>query len=207
MISLDTLAHNGTMILFDTSGLLGYLPDGKKLPVPQKEKSLMNAIFLKQMMHFLPEAENHIYITDSVERELAIKMSEKQRKAKSIGEREEAANIRRLLQIFFENDRVMNGEYCEEAFSRLSEKYSGMRRVYDLSQTDFDILMRANAIGYTKEQITLVTNDLRGIAKAGGVLMNCEPYLQNYVYYLKRNGPFSFDVLNGFSSKIQATAQ
>ena len=215
-ISLEYLMYSEKQLVFDTSAISHHLHDeSKDSLVQQIENSAMNVEFMRRLALGIEQNGCDFYVTGLILGELR----GREYNPLNLGESEGAYSERRNLliqldkqrqvevlvqkgiaDVFERKERVvkLEGEKKED-FEALKARYDWMKKGFGLSEADFEILMSVNAIGYRgKEEVTLVTNDLRNIAKAGGVLMKSEKHLQDYVFYLQRNGYFSFDILNGF---------
>jgi predicted nucleic acid-binding protein len=218
-ITLDNLTEEGNKVLFDTSAISNYLQEYRSGNLVQRtERSIANTQFIETLIQKTEDGCN-FYVTRMILNELfarnynlkkRIKQNDRNRMPGEKSSRaildfqrqanNEARTQRRLACLLQDSERVLQLNEREKIiYHQLSRSYSWMEERYGLSQPDFDFLISGNALAYDNSgKVILVTNDIRGIVRAGGALMNMERILGSSVVYLARKGPSSFEILNGF---------
>lgn len=211
-ISLDSLALKEYPVLLDTSALLDYYTQARNPETSTEKfaKAKEGYDFFVLMKNYVQNG-NNFYITSLVSNELQNGYSPPFKKGiKKIGgcknretlilhrKRREVAKARRALdRTFQESDKILKfGKDEQSLYDLLYKRNIGLKEKYELSESDFDLLISGGVLAKTGKTIALVSNDL-GIFRARKEILNREKLWPNKFKFFIREYFLDYKKIGG----------
>lgn len=211
--TLDDIVSDYPIMLIDTSVLLKSLTDkitlvqlnGKNIVLEKDHQ------FRVELMKYL-KGDMPIFITSLVSEEYlsgkhySYKNAIKKLDSRGVKNRREQMETNRkidaaqkeekkLINTFEENERILKLNEKERSLYRnFYERYPDVQNMYELSETDFDLLISGAVLAQTRNFCALLSNDF-GIVKGWGYFLKKEKLnIKQFGFFVREDG-FKFERL------------